>query len=178
MATETPGGPAGAPDPGAGPQSPAGAEAPPAYGGGQVVQQQQATVGPRANFGQRLLALIIDVILAIVAYVILAAIFDSLGALIATVGWYAYMAYFEGTPSGQTVGKRVLNIRVIDFNTGGPIGFGRGVIRNISRILSGIPIYLGYFWMIWDSQNQTWHDKLATTIVVPTNAYPVDSWPG
>jgi uncharacterized RDD family membrane protein YckC len=32
--------------------------------------------------------------------------------------------------------------------------------------------------MIWDKERQTWHDKLATTVVVPTSAYPVSSWPG
>ena len=38
--------------------------------------------------------------------------------------------------------------------------------------------YLGYFWMLWDGEKQTWHDKLATTVVVPVAYYPVDKWPG
>jgi uncharacterized RDD family membrane protein YckC len=44
--------------------------------------------------------------------------------------------------------------------------------------LSGIVCLLGYLWMLWDKEKQTWHDKLATTVVVPTSAYPVESWPG
>jgi hypothetical protein len=28
--------------------------------------------------------------------------------------------------------------------------------------------------MLWDKEKQTWHDKLATTVVVPESAYPVE----
>jgi uncharacterized RDD family membrane protein YckC len=34
-------------------------------------------------------------------------------------------------------------------------------------------LYLGYFWMLWDREAQTWHDKLASTVVVPISAYPL-----
>jgi hypothetical protein len=29
--------------------------------------------------------------------------------------------------------------------------------------------------MIWDREKQTWHDKVASTVVVPVADYPVDS---
>jgi uncharacterized RDD family membrane protein YckC len=90
----------------------------------------------------------------------------------------SYFTYFEGSPSGQTVGKRVLGIRVVDFNTGGPIDYGRAAIRYVGSILSGIAIYIGYLWMLWDNEKQTWHDKFANAVVVPVSAYPVQSWPG
>lgn len=179
MATETPGGPAGAPDPGAGPQSPStgGPQAPPAYGGGQM-QQQQSAVGPRAGFWQRFGAALLDGIITGIALGILTGILKGAGYALGLLLTIAYYAYFEGGPSGQTPGKRALNIRVIDFDTGGAIGFGRGVIRYLGRILSSIPLALGYFWMLWDGQKQTWHDKLANTVVVPQDAYPVEKWPG
>ena len=85
----------------------------------------------------------------------------------------AYYTYFEGGASGQTLGKKALGIRVIDFSGGGPIGYGRGFIRWIGRIVSAIPLFLGYFWMIWDKEKQTWHDKFAGSVVVPESAYPV-----
>ena len=85
----------------------------------------------------------------------------------------AYLTYFEGSPSGQTVGKKAMGIRVIDFRTGGSIGHGRAFIRWIGRYVSAIPCLLGYFWMLWDKEKQTWHDKLATTVVVPVSDYPV-----
>jgi uncharacterized RDD family membrane protein YckC len=48
----------------------------------------------------------------------------------------------------------------------------------VGRILSAIVCLLGYFWMLWDKEKQTWHDKFAASVVVPTSAYPVAAWPG
>jgi uncharacterized RDD family membrane protein YckC len=84
-----------------------------------------------------------------------------------------YFSYFDGSASGQTIGKMALGIRVIDFRGGGPIGFGRGFIRWLGRILSSIPCFLGYLWALWDKEKQGWHDKIATTVVVPVSDYPI-----
>jgi uncharacterized RDD family membrane protein YckC len=85
-------------------------------------------------------------------------------ALIAFVAGIVYYAKLEGT--GQTVGKGALGIRVVDARTGGPIGTGRGVGRYFARILSGLVCYLGYLWMLWDPDKQTWHDKMVNCYVV------------
>ncbi len=62
---------------------------------------------------------------------------------------------------------------MIDFGYGGPIGNGRGFIRNLVRVLSWFVFGLGYLWMLWDREKQTWHDKAAGTVVVPIDSYPV-----
>jgi uncharacterized RDD family membrane protein YckC len=146
----------------------------PGVGGAGNVQS-----GPRASFGLRLVAVLIDsVILFIVGFILGLILGDVLGSAVNLIIGLAYYAYLEGSPSGQTVGKRAMSIRVIDFAGGGPIGPGRALLRYVGRILSAIPCGLGYFWMLWDSEKQTWHDKIATTVVVPTSAYPVAAWPG
>jgi uncharacterized RDD family membrane protein YckC len=129
--------------------------------------------GPRASFGRRLVALIVDFLVLLIPSLILLAIFKQGAAyqVLSTLVSLAYFTYFEGGATGQTVGKKVLGIRVYDFRQGGPIGYGRGFIRWISRIVSTIPILLGYFWMLWDGEKQTWHDKLAGSVVVPADAY-------
>jgi uncharacterized RDD family membrane protein YckC len=77
-----------------------------------------------------------------------------------------YFARLEGE-RGQTVGQRVLGIRVVDVQTGGPIGFGRALGRLAVRVfLSGQLFGLGYLWMLWDDNKQTWHDKVVNSIVV------------
>jgi uncharacterized RDD family membrane protein YckC len=118
------------------------------------------------------------VILVDIVAIILFAVNRPLGYAASFLIGILYFSYFEGSGSGQTVGKKAMSIRVIDFNTGGPIGFGRGLIRYIGKIISSIPCLLGFFWMLWDREKQTWHDKIATTVVVPESAYPVQSWPG
>lgn len=85
-------------------------------------------------------------------------------ALVATVVYFAKM---EGG-SGQTLGKRALGIRVVDARTGGPIGTGRGVGRYFARVLSQFVCLLGYLWMLWDPEKQTWHDKMVNSYVVKT----------
>jgi uncharacterized RDD family membrane protein YckC len=134
--------------------------------------------GPRASFGRRFVAWLVDIILVgVVAGIIRLGVSQLAADLIGIAIGIAYYGYFEGSNSGQTVGKRLLGIRVIDFSTGGRIGFGRAVIRYIGRFVSTIPCFLGYFWMLWDKERQCWHDKFANDVVVPVSSYPVASWP-
>jgi uncharacterized RDD family membrane protein YckC len=135
--------------------------------------------GPRASVGIRFVAALIDgIIVGLVSYVLQLLLGQAVGGALGIVAGLAYWGYLEGSPSGQTVGKRAMNIRVIDFATGGPLGTGKALIRYVGRIISSIPCALGYFWAIWDKEKQTWHDKIAGTVVVPTSAYPVSAWPG
>ena len=132
--------------------------------------------GPRANFGRRFVAALIDGILLGVVYAILLAVVSQEAAYgVYLLAGIVYYTLLEGGASGQTLGKKALGIRVIDFNTGGSIGYGRGAIRYIGRIVSSIPCLLGYFWMLWDKEKQTWHDKFATSVVVPESHYPIPS---
>ena len=141
--------------------------------------QSSPVSGPRANFGQRLVAAIIDgIIVGVVGTVVGLIVRNELGGLLSLALGVAYYGWLEGSPSGQTIGKRMLGIRVYDLRQGGPIGTGRAIGRYFARILSAIPCLLGYFWMLWDKEKQTWHDKLVGSVVVPVTAYPVDNWPG
>jgi uncharacterized RDD family membrane protein YckC len=137
----------------------------------------EAVVSPRAGFWIRFGAAIVDgVILAIIQLVLILAIGNA-GQLLSIVIGLGYYIYLEGSGSGQTVGKRVAGIRVISAVNGGPIGYGAATGRYFARILSAIPLLLGYLWMLWDGNKQTWHDKLSGSVVVPVDAYPVGKWP-
>jgi uncharacterized RDD family membrane protein YckC len=132
--------------------------------------------GPRAGFWQRFGAYLIDIIIVAVVEIIVTIILSKAGAvasLINLVLSWGYFTYFEGGVTGQTLGMRVIGIRVLDINTGGPIGYGRGLIRQVVKILSGLVILLGYLWMLWDNEKQTWHDKAVSSVVVPVDAYPI-----
>ncbi len=128
---------------------------------------QAASGGARAEFGPRLLAFIIDIVILGVINGILGAVLKTPGYALGTLVSLGYIIYFEGGESGQTLGKKAMNIRVVDAETGGPLGYGKAVLRTIGRIASGFICYLGYFWALWDPEKQTWHDKIAKTYVVP-----------
>ena len=132
--------------------------------------------GPRAGFWRRFWALIIDgIILGIINTILAAILRHSPGAYYAfgTIVAWGYGTLLEGGPRGQTLGKMALGVRVIDFNTGGSIGYARGLIRQVVKAISGIVILIGYLWMLWDREKQCWHDKAANDVVVPVGAYPV-----
>lgn len=68
---------------------------------------------------------------------------------------------------GQSLGKQAVGIKVIDAGSGGYIGFGRALGRQLfAGLISGSVCALGYLWAIWDPRNQTWHDKVVSTVVV------------
>lgn len=92
------------------------------------------------------------------------AIFFSVMALYFVLA-LVYFAYSDGK-SGQTLGKRAAGIRVVDDRSNGPIGIGRGVGRFFARYISSLVLFLGYLWAIWDKDNQTWHDKMVSSVVV------------
>lgn len=72
---------------------------------------------------------------------------------------------FEESSRGQTPGKMALGIRVTDPEGGNP-SFLRAVLREvIGKWISSLIVCLGYLWMLWDAEQQTWHDKIAGTHV-------------
>ena len=135
--------------------------------------------GPRAGFWRRFAAALLDgILIGIPAGIIQVGIGKGGGSAIGIVLAIAYFTFFEGSASGQTVGKRALGIRVLDFGHGGAIGYPRAFVRYLGRYVSFLALLLGYLWMLWDKERQCWHDKFANDVVVPTSAYPVERWPG
>jgi uncharacterized RDD family membrane protein YckC len=121
----------------------------------------------RAGFWRRFAAAFIDGVLVGIVSFILQAILGKTGSALTLLIGIAYYTYFHGS-TGQTPGDAALSIRVVDKDGGGSIGYGRAFVRWLVSIVSGIVILLGYLWMLWDGEKQTWHDKAANAVVVPT----------
>jgi uncharacterized RDD family membrane protein YckC len=128
--------------------------------------------GPRAGFWRRFAATFIDGIILLVIDVVLRLILKGAGGSVSLLASVIYFTLFVGASRGQTPGMSALGIRVISFDGSGSIGYGRALVRWLGGILSTIPFFLGFFWMLWDKEKQCWHDKLASDVVVPVSAYP------
>ena len=127
-----------------------------------------ALTSARAGFWRRFAAALIDGILLVIVSAILQAIIGQNGGYgIGTLVSIGYFVYFHGT-TGQTPGDAALSIRVVGKDDGAPIGYGRAFVRWLVSLISGLVFLLGYLWMLWDSEKQTWHDKAANSVVVPS----------
>lgn len=73
---------------------------------------------------------------------------------------------------GATPGKLLLECRVVDAVTFDKISFGRALLRSFAYLVSVAPFGLGFFWVIWDKRAQSFHDKIARTVVV----LETDTW--
>ena len=68
---------------------------------------------------------------------------------------------------GWTVGKNILGMRVVDEN-GGKIGLSKSVIRNILRLVDGLPAFhiLGIILIATSPKDQRFGDRIAKTYVI------------
>ncbi len=67
---------------------------------------------------------------------------------------------------GQTPGKWLLGLRVVRLG-GGKLGLGQAALRFAGYLLSALPFYLGFLWIV-GSERRGLHDRLAGTEVVYT----------
>lgn len=130
-----------------------------------------------AGFIMRFIAYIIDTIfITLVALIIAfgaAIIWGLEDELILQIAYSASgivtLIYLLGfwAMAGGTPGKLMLGMRIVgpDGSIDG-IGWGRAILRLLGTIISSIPCYLGYIWIIIDKDKQGWHDKIAGTYVV------------
>jgi uncharacterized RDD family membrane protein YckC len=129
----------------------------------------RAVPAARAGFWRRFAGALIDGLVVGVVETILRLALGDAGAGLGLLVGAVYYTYFHGT-TGQTLGNAALSIRVIDLREGTrqPIGYGRAFLRWVVSIVSAVVFLLGYLWMLWDPEKQTWHDKAAGSVVVPT----------
>lgn len=129
----------------------------------QNAQVQAASNGKQGvGFGRRLAASLIDGLIFMVVEMVIPVgmrflfniVVSPLYSIVLWVRW-----------NGQTVGKKAMKIKVVK-EAGGVLTYREAVIRYFCYFVSGIPLFLGYLWVIWDDKKQGWHDKIAGTLVV------------
>jgi uncharacterized RDD family membrane protein YckC len=121
--------------------------------------RQPAPMHELASAGQRLGAVVLD------------AFVGGIPIIIPIIGWawaIVYACTKDALPffGGQSLGKKILGIRVIDARTGKPIKgeFGTAIIRQLSLM---IPLFgLVDACMVFSAEHQRFGDKWAHTVVV------------
>ena len=125
-----------------------------------------------AGFGIRFAALIIDsliigAVISTLSLVNITSITDTSasGTIIQTLISLVYFITFTAT-TGQTLGKMALGIMVVDAN-GGKLSIGKVILREtIGKFVSFATLLIGFIIVVFDAQNQGFHDKIASSYVI------------
>ena len=149
-----------------------------------------------ASWGSRVIAQIVDGIIIALGAVVLFAILAALGLTVDTDGGAAafivtalfavlafsivallYAPVLMSRTNGQTLGRMVVNIRVIRAD-GGPMTFWFAALREIvvksllvgvvSSFTFGLSWLLDILWPLWDEENRALHDFVVNTRVIKT----------
>ena len=172
-----PAAPYGAGQPAGAPYGQAPYGAPPAgYQSGPVAQPGGYAYGAPAYAGwlTRVGAYIIDALPAWILIVIARVLASHGGAGagigvvfdLAALGWVAYNRWYKAGRTGQSLGKKATDTRLIGEATGQPIGAGMAFVRDIAHIVDAVICYIGFLFPLWDAKKQTLADKIVHTLVV------------
>jgi uncharacterized RDD family membrane protein YckC len=181
MTSEPPPPPPGSQPPPGGSQQPPSYQPPPPPPGGGYPQQagayEQAAGGQLADFWPRLGAFAIDFAILFVANAIISLIFRPMGSgggflgsllqLVVDLGYWTY--FFSEAGQGQTLGMRVLGVRVVKSD-GSQLSYGRALGRAamiaISLAICLIPAIVSLFMAGLSQRRQAIHDLVSDTLVV------------
>ncbi|MDB6126212.1 MAG: domain containing protein [Verrucomicrobia bacterium] len=124
-----------------------------------IVPPVVVTTLPRAGFWIRMAALLLDVILVGVILKLL----HSHGSmeLLALAAYAAIMWKLRGS----TIGGIICGLKVVRLDER-PLDWSTAIVRALGCFLSLVIVGLGFIWVAFDDQKQSWHDKIAGTTVV------------
>ncbi len=118
---------------------------------------------PRAGFWTRLGATLLDVILlAIVLNVLETSWWRLTDYFFAWVGIYHVLMWGL---KGTTVGGIVFGLKVVRLDDR-PMDWSIAIVRGLASYISLFVIGLGFAWVAFDPDRQSWHDKIAGTTIV------------
>ena len=126
-----------------------------------------------ASVGTRFMASLLDgLLILVVAYFVGVALgLTSPSAGEGTIAFFTTLVYlgYYWVPtalSGQTPGKRLMGIRVVNAQ-GEPPGFARAAMRELlGKAVSTLVLYLGYLMALFHPEKRALHDLIGGTWVV------------
>jgi len=88
---------------------------------------------------------------------------------IAYLAWilvsFLYWPVMESTSRRATLGKMLVGVVVADVD-GGKLSFVRSLLRNLAKIISAIPLYIGFLLAAFTARKQALHDLITKAVVL------------
>ena len=134
---------------------------------------------PTANLGRRLAAMIYDGLILIALYIILGGLLvtaissgnDEMLRLSPATAMSLFFSisflYYSHSwrKGGQTIGMKAWRLTLINED-GRPVQLSQCMLRSGIGFFSILAAGLGFWWMLFDKQQRTWHDIASVTRVV------------
>ena len=118
-----------------------------------------------ATFGQRFVAILIDVaILSVATGSVVVATF-GMGVTLGFFAPWLYEAFMMSSEWQATVGKRVMSIVVTDTD-GKRMSFARATGRHFAKYVSALLLGTGFIIAAFTARRQALHDMIAETLVI------------
>ena len=122
----------------------------------------------RRFFADSIDGIILGMLFSVVS---VSAIPEDISDLLVLLTFLAYMIGFK-VYTGGTPGYQILQMKIIAIN-GAEVTVKQLSIRLFSSLFSSMAFGLGFIWIAFDKNRQAWHDKIAGTYIVRTEATPV-----
>src|ERR1051325_5071702 len=118
-----------------------------------------------ATFGQRFIAIIIDVaILSLATGSVVVATF-GMGVTLGFFAPWLYEAFMMSSEWQATVGKRAMSIVVTDID-GKRVSFARATGRDFAKYVWALLLGIGFIIAAFTARRQALHDMIAETLVL------------
>ncbi len=117
---------------------------------------------PRAGFWIRLAAVVLDAILIGMLCGFLGNIWSGFEVF---PFWFAAYCAAMWATKGTTIGGIICSLKVVRLDDR-PLDWGVAIVRTLGGFLSLFVAGLGFIWVAFDDEKQSWHDKIAGTTIV------------
>lgn len=121
----------------------------------------ELAVLPRAGFWIRTGAMFLDLVLLAWLFAAFPGPTFGPGFVLILIAYHTAMWAWKGT----TLGGIVCGLKVVRVD-GRPLDWSVALVRSLAAVFSALPLFVGFFWAGWSAERQSWHDKIAGTIIV------------
>lgn len=134
--------------------------------GGPASAVISAAILPRAGFWMRAAAALLDVIMVSILFGVLDGMFGWFFTMTGSFPvWFAGYNMAMWASKGTTIGGIICGLKVVRLDDR-PLDAGIAIVRGLGAFLSLAVAGLGFIWVAFDDEKQSWHDKIAGTTIV------------
>ncbi|WP_155375310.1 RDD family protein [Catellatospora vulcania] len=87
-------------------------------------------------------------------------------ATVVVIAAHGFNRWYLGGKSGQSLGRRLLGIKLVYERGLLPIGALQAFLRDLAHVADTVVFYIGWLFPLWDAKKQTFADKITSTVVV------------